>query len=414
MHMRRTVLGDRPPAAGRWLLMALVAALGLAGCSGTTSTESTGPADTIASASQSDGDGDASDDDENDGDEESPAGPSSSLDAGEDEDDAPGDDDAAGEGASDDDAADASDANDDDGDASDDGDDPARPTTTTPPEPENVLTAVGPDDSGDDVVALQNRLDELGFSPGPADGDYGRRTETAVAVFQQLADLMPTGEAGIATMRALASYEYDGLLLAAGDEGDDVEELQRRLADGPFDPGTIDGVYGKGTVAAVWALEKLAQVPIDGDWGPADELAWRQLMDGEIGGPERDNEQRWVEVDLSQQLMKVYDPGNPIPVLISHASSGSGIPWENEEHSGSSVTPRGDFHINRRISGWRESSLNIGRLYNPLYFNGGIAFHGATSVPLYPASHGCIRLPMHIAEYLPEELPNGTPVHVLA
>ncbi|MGH1492402.1 MAG: L,D-transpeptidase family protein [Acidimicrobiales bacterium] len=43
-----------------------------------------------------------------------------------------------------------------------------------------------------------------------------------------------------------------------------------------------------------------------------------------------------------------------------------------------------------------------------------MAFHGASSVPLYPASHGCIRLPMHVAEYLPGELPNGTPVHVLS
>ncbi|MEL6981585.1 MAG: L,D-transpeptidase family protein, partial [Actinomycetota bacterium] len=192
------------------------------------------------------------------------------------------------------------------------------------------------------------------------------------------------------------------------------EELQQRLASGPFDPGDTDGVYGQSTVAAVWALEKLAGVPVDGDWGPADELAWQRLMDGRVGQPERTHDQRWVEVDLSQQLMKVYDPGEQTPVLISHASSGSGIPWENEDHSGSSVTPLGDFHINRRINGWRESSLNIGRLYNPLYFNGGIAFHGATSVPLYPASHGCIRLPMHVADYLPDELPIGTPVHILA
>jgi lipoprotein-anchoring transpeptidase ErfK/SrfK len=126
-----------------------------------------------------------------------------------------------------------------------------------------------------------------------------------------------------------------------------------------------------------------------------------------------DNDQRWVEVDLSEQLVKVYDPGERTPTLISHASSGSGIPWSNEDHSGSSVTPRGDFHIDRRIDGWRESSLGIGRLYKPLYFRGGIALHGSQSVPLYPASHGCVRLPMHIADYLPGELPNGTPVHVL-
>lgn len=296
-------------------------------------------------------------------------------------------------------------------------DDPAEAeTTTTEPEidPDDLLAPVSPGDRGDDVVALQERLHELGVGPGAADGDYGRRTEAAVSVFQELVDLRPTGVADRRTMQALATYEYDGPVLAAGDESDEVEELQRRLAGGPFDPGPIDGQYGPATVAAVWALEKLAGVPVDGDWGPADELAWRRLSDGDIGRPEEDHDQRWVEVDLSDQLAKVYDPGQDTPALVIHVSSGSGVPWSNEEHSGSSITPTGDFHINRRISGWRESSLDIGRLYNPLYFNGGIAFHGALSVPLHPASHGCVRVPMHIAEYLPEELPNGTPVHVVA
>lgn len=269
-------------------------------------------------------------------------------------------------------------------------------------------------DSGESVVALQNRLSEVGIGAGAADGSYGRRTEAAVEAFQRLVGLDPTGDAGAETVAALTDYRYDGLLLRRGDEGDLVEDLQQRLADGPFDPGPIDGTYGTATVQAVWALEKLAGMPTDGDWGPLDEKAWQQLMDGEIGSPERSHDSRWVEVDLSLQVVKVYDPDESIPTLISHASSGSGVPWANEEHSGSSITPKGDFHISRRISGWRESSLNIGRLYNPLYFNGGIAFHGATSVPLYPASHGCVRLPMHIAEYLPAELPNGTAVHVLS
>lgn len=276
-----------------------------------------------------------------------------------------------------------------------------------------TLVPVGQDDSGDDVLALQRRLAELGFAPGTPDGSYGRRTVAAVEAFQGLVGLQSTGEANAATITALVTYRYDGLVLHAGDEGADVETLQLRLSEGPFDPGAIDGAYGTGTVQAVWALEKLAGIPVDGDWGPLDEKAWEQLTEGDIGRPEKDHDERWVEVDLSKQIMKVYDPDSTTPTLISHASSGSGIPWKNEDHSGSSVTPLGDFEISRRISGWRESSLNIGRLYNPLYFNGGIAFHGANSVPLYPASHGCIRLPMHVADYLPGELPNGTPVHIL-
>ncbi len=254
----------------------------------------------------------------------------------------------------------------------------------------------------------------MGLAAGNPDGDYGRKTERAIKGFQRLIRVEPTGRADRITLNYLEDFSYNGPVVTSDSSSADVQALQERLADGPFDPGQPDGEYGTATTQAVWALEKLADIPQDGVWGPLDEWAWDQLMAGRIGTPVRDNDQRWVEVDLSEQLMKVYEPGEPVPVLISHISSGSGIPWENEEHSGSSVTPKGDFEIQRRISGWRESSLNIGRLYNPLYFVGGIAFHGATSVPSYPASHGCVRVPMHIADYLPGELPNGTPVHVMA
>ena len=293
--------------------------------------------------------------------------------------------------------------------AEDDGDD----AQDAPAPKKRTLAAVGPDDTGAKVEKVQRRLARFGFAPGPVDGAYGPRTEAAVTAFQMIAGLKRTGQANAKTVAALEDYESDVRLLEAGDKGRAVRKLQKRLAVAPFDPGRVDGSYGARTVEAVWALEKLAGVPVDGNWGPLDEHALAKLEDGRIGAPKRRHKKRWVEFDLSQQVMKVYDPGEAQPVLVSHASSGSGIPWENEGHSGSSVTPPGDFVISRRIDGWRESSLDIGSLYNPLYFNGGIAFHGALSVPLYPASHGCVRLPMHIAEYLPDELPNGTPVHVL-
>ena len=54
----------------------------------------------------------------------------------------------------------------------------------------------------------------------------------------------------------------------------------------------------------------------------------------------------------------------------------------------------------------------LGRLYNPVYFNGGIAVHGAGSVPNHPASHGCVRIPMHIAEYFPALVNTGDVIEV--
>jgi lipoprotein-anchoring transpeptidase ErfK/SrfK len=62
------------------------------------------------------------------------------------------------------------------------------------------------------------------------------------------------------------------------------------------------------------------------------------------------------------------------------------------------------------VKGWDKSPL--GQLYQPYYFNGGIAVHGYSSVPTTPASHGCARIPMHIAQYFPLLVKVGDPVYV--
>ena len=48
-----------------------------------------------------------------------------------------------------------------------------------------------------------------------------------------------------------------------------------------------------------------------------------------------------------------------------------------------------------------------------MFFNQGIAIHGALSVPGYPASHGCVRIPMFAAGWFYQIVPNGTPVYVI-
>ena len=45
--------------------------------------------------------------------------------------------------------------------------------------------------------------------------------------------------------------------------------------------------------------------------------------------------------------------------------------------------------------------------------DGGIAVHGYPSVPTYNASHGCVRIPMHIADYFQGLVPDGTPMFVV-
>ncbi|SEL22684.1 L,D-transpeptidase catalytic domain [Nonomuraea pusilla] len=202
--------------------------------------------------------------------------------------------------------------------------------------------------------------------------------------------------------------------LKLGARGEAVVWMQNRLAGLGYLPGKADGRYGGTTLAAVWAFQKVNGIrPTStitrATWAALERPKAPQVL-VKNGRPTR------AEVNLTKQVMVLYVDGRP--KLISHISSGSGVPycetatWQGRKQRfcGSASTPTGDFRTTWRRSGWHTSYL--GRLYNPIFFNGGIAFHGALSVPLYPASHGCVRLPMNVAEVLPGLLGTGVPVHV--
>ena len=102
-----------------------------------------------------------------------------------------------------------------------------------------------------------------------------------------------------------------------------------------------------------------------------------------------------VEVDKDRQVLMIIHDG--ITVWALNTATGSGqyyvelSPKTNQYESGRAVTPSGTFKTNReRPDGWWEGDL--GKIYRPKYFNGGIAIHGMTSVPAQPASHGCVRV----------------------
>jgi peptidoglycan hydrolase-like protein with peptidoglycan-binding domain len=211
--------------------------------------------------------------------------------------------------------------------------------------------------------------------------------------------------------------------LVKGATGEDVKMVQQRLYDIGFDPGGVDGVYGTSTIQAVWAFEKLVLgTPPDKVTGQVTPAIW-QRMEQPLGvQPLRPNgSPTHVEVYLPQQVLVVFRDNSPI--LISHISTGSNQDWcevvkvDNDDGTqtekgicGKSITPGGVFSFNRRRAGWREGEL--GRMWNPVYFNYGIAVHGAGNVPSYPASHGCVRIPMHIGNYFPSLVKYGDQVFV--
>ena len=51
-------------------------------------------------------------------------------------------------------------------------------------------------------------------------------------------------------------------------------------------------------------------------------------------------------------------------------------------------------------------------LWYPSYFLRGFAIHGYPEVPAYPASHGCVRIPMWLAPKLFEQIPMGSAIYI--
>jgi lipoprotein-anchoring transpeptidase ErfK/SrfK len=78
---------------------------------------------------------------------------------------------------------------------------PETTTTTAPPAVDPA--SMHPGDDGDVVLALQQRLDSLGYWLGTPDGHYGSVTQQAVMAFQKVAGLDRDGIAGPATLAAL-------------------------------------------------------------------------------------------------------------------------------------------------------------------------------------------------------------------
>jgi peptidoglycan hydrolase-like protein with peptidoglycan-binding domain len=98
-------------------------------------------------------------------------------------------------------------------------------TTTTPPDAaSDGKLELG--EGGDAVLALQNRLVELGYWLGSADGNYGQLTRQAVMAFQKAEGLGRDGVAGPITRDRLAGAQRQGS--RAGGTGIEID-LERQI-----------------------------------------------------------------------------------------------------------------------------------------------------------------------------------------
>jgi N-acetylmuramoyl-L-alanine amidase len=231
-------------------------------------------------------------------------------------------------------------------------------------------------------------------SPGPREQSDRRWTRRAMGVaVLAMASGLALAPAAAEAAPASSTMATTNPVLRTGSRGAAVTQLQRRLAALHYDIGAIDGSFGSQTFHAVVAFQKVNGLSRDGIVGSR---TWAALAHPVIPRPRRTLSTTSVEVNLTRQV--VYLARNGVVIRIVDASTGKA----------STPTPLGNFTIQRRIDGWRQSPLGL--MWRPNYFFRGYAVHGSNSVPAFPASHGCVRVTIQAMNRLWPVLRVGMPV----
>jgi len=223
--------------------------------------------------------------------------------------------------------------------------------------------------AGDDVVQLQQRLTDLGFQPGPVDGQFGAGTQQAVWAYKKL----------------VGNVEWEAFS-QLGDQTVVTNELWQQMQE------------------------------------PAVQIQ-----------PRRPGAGKHVEIYLPLQVLALFDENNKAIFVSHISSGdlnpdGSDATFceeatyttdirgnplaepETKQICAESKTPPGVFRFKRFEDGQHVSPL--GGMKNPWYFNYGIAIHGAQNVPDHPASHGCVRMSNSLADIFPTLVEKGNAVYV--
>lgn len=201
----------------------------------------------------------------------------------------------------------------------------------------------------------------------------------------------------------------------------ETARIQERLLQAGYWLMSVDGDYGHTTKQAVMAFQKYHGLKASGSVDDATALVLTAVAERPQSRSVRDDDVRdgvLLEVDKDRQILMIVVSGRVEWVLNTSTGNGQWYLEQNQKDPtqweiGDSITDSGRFKVNReRADGWWSGDL--GEIYRPKYFNGGIAVHGSRSIPNYPASHGCVRVSVPAMDMIWASglVPKGTPVWV--
>ena len=176
--------------------------------------------------------------------------------------------------------------------------------------------------------------------------------------------------------------------LTLGSHGPAVVALEQQLRARHYALRDINGLFDDDDQQAVYAFQEVNGLTPTGIVTPA---LWSRLA--HAGVPKARYGGNHVEVDKARQVLFLVRDGKV--VLVTHVSTGA-----------TGNTPLGLWHVYSKVPGWSWV------LWYPSYFLRGFAIHGYPDVPPYPASHGCVRIPMWLAPEIYPKIPESSAIYI--
>lgn len=307
---------------------------------------------------------------------------------------------------------------------------PGDPTDAPEPTPTARPTLdLGPGDEGVRVRELQVRLAQLAWYLELPSGTYDATTRDAVRGFQEKRGLPATGRVDRSTWRRLTSMtekptraelfaEPGETLLALGDEGPQVRDLEARLRQIAWFSGDVDDTYDDATRAAVRGFQGKRRIPATGE---VDQRTL-DLLAGMTSTPTADE---LANVRPTPSSGAPLDPRCLSGAVLCIDKSSQSLRWvvdgdvrmDLDVRFGSAELPtrEGAFTV------YRKSRDHVSSIYHTpmpmaMFFSGGQAVHYSPDFAAHGyagASHGCVNVRDYGAiASLYDQVPIGTRVIV--
>lgn len=188
-------------------------------------------------------------------------------------------------------------------------------------------------DSGQDVVAVKQRLYELGYIDTKK-GGFDEAMEAGVKEFQAANNLSVDGKVGRNTKEALYNPECVPKAFNIGDSGDNILLYQNRLQKLGYLTTEPDGIYGTDTQMAVRRFQEQNSLIADGYLGPitrdalmSDDAVGNALSYSMHGSDVKNVQQRLYELNylrakninsyytsLTEKAVKLFQKNNGLTV----------------------------------------------------------------------------------------------------